>query len=66
MDTPDGIATVVARFLAVLELHRESLVAFEQMTPFGELHVRWIGSDDGGVDVVDEFDESAAEEASTS
>jgi segregation and condensation protein A len=34
---------VVARFLALLELYRESVVAFDQMTPLGELHIRWIG-----------------------
>jgi segregation and condensation protein A len=32
---------VVARFLALLELYRESAVAFDQVTALGELHVRW-------------------------
>jgi segregation and condensation protein A len=32
---------VVARFLALLELYRESRVAFEQSVPLGELSVRW-------------------------
>jgi segregation and condensation protein A len=48
---------VVARFLALLELFREAVVAFEQLTPFGELHVRWTGTDDAQVAVTDEFDE---------
>ncbi|MDQ6688328.1 MAG: segregation/condensation protein A [Actinomycetota bacterium] len=34
---------VVARFLALLELHREGVVAFEQVIAMGELHVRWTG-----------------------
>jgi segregation and condensation protein A len=34
---------VVARFLALLELYREALIAFEQVDPLGELHVRWVG-----------------------
>ena len=48
--TADADATllVVARFLALLELYREGAVAFEQLTPLGELHVRWVGAE--GVD----------------
>jgi segregation and condensation protein A len=34
---------VVTRFLALLELYRQQLVTFDQMSPLGELHVRWIG-----------------------
>jgi segregation and condensation protein A len=34
---------VVARFLALLELYRQQKVVFEQLTPLGELHVRWTG-----------------------
>ena len=33
---------VVARFLAVLDLHREGRVAFEQIVPLGDLTVRWV------------------------
>jgi segregation and condensation protein A len=33
---------VVARFLALLELYREGAVSFDQVTPLGELHVRWV------------------------
>ena len=32
---------VVARFLAVLELYRNSAIAFEQVEPLGELTLRW-------------------------
>lgn len=53
----DDTVTVVARFLALLELYREMVVAFEQITPFGELHVRWTGTDGTEVDVTDEFDD---------
>ncbi|GAB2797219.1 segregation and condensation protein A [Amycolatopsis magusensis] len=34
---------VVARFLALLELYRESTVQFEQLEALEELHVRWTG-----------------------
>jgi segregation and condensation protein A len=52
----EGTYVVVARFLALLELYRDGAVAFEQVSPLGELHVRWIGSDEGQMDVDDEFD----------
>ena len=39
---------IVARFLALLEMYREGQVAFDQVTPLGELHVRWVGGDDDG------------------
>ncbi|MDQ6648723.1 MAG: segregation/condensation protein A [Actinomycetota bacterium] len=32
---------VVARFLALLDLYREGLVAFDQVAALGDLHVRW-------------------------
>ncbi len=53
----DDTVTVVCRFLALLELYRELVVSFEQITPFGELHVRWTGTDGTEVDVTDEFDD---------
>jgi segregation and condensation protein A len=37
---------LVARFLALLELYRESVVAFDQVAPLGELWVRWTGTTD--------------------
>nr|WP_187361148.1 segregation/condensation protein A [Phytoactinopolyspora mesophila] len=49
---------VVARFLALLELYRERVVAFEQVTPLGDLTIRWTGDDDDDapIGVSDEFD----------
>ena len=47
---------VVARFLGLLELYREGQVAFEQVTPLGDLSVRWTGEGSGSVDIHDEFD----------
>ena len=58
--TPPDRLTTVARFLALLELFREGAVAFEQVTPLGELSVRWTGSDEGEIDVVDEYDAAAS------
>lgn len=57
----DHVSVVVARFLALLELFRESAIAFEQVRSLGELTVRWTGQD-GHVDVSDEFDEVTVEE----
>ncbi|QIJ61861.1 segregation/condensation protein A [Streptomyces sp. JB150] len=55
-DTDDTL-TVVARFLALLELYREKAVALEQETALGELLVRWTGGDgDETPHVTDEFD----------
>ncbi|MFH9662763.1 segregation and condensation protein A [Streptomyces sp. NPDC017248] len=49
--------TVVARFLALLELYREKAVALEQEAALGELTVRWTGGDaDPAPLVTDEFD----------
>jgi segregation and condensation protein A len=38
---------VVARFLGLLELYRESAVAFDQAAALAELRVRWTGAADG-------------------
>jgi segregation and condensation protein A len=57
-DAPDTL-TKVARFLALLELFRENAVSFDQMSPLGELTVRWTGSDDLDVEAdvhIDEFE----------
>ena len=43
----ESTLVVVARFLALLELYREGAVAFDQVTPLGELHIRWTGPTDG-------------------
>jgi len=56
-DSPDTLTTV-ARFLALLELFREGAVAFDQVTPLGELTIRWTGDDETDAEelVRDEFD----------
>lgn len=56
---------VVARFLALLELFREGVVAFEQVVALGELTVRWTGSDEGEVAVAGDFDGEPPDEASS-
>ncbi|MEU3356347.1 segregation/condensation protein A [Streptomyces sp. NPDC037389] len=49
--------TVVARFLALLELYREKAVALDQGEALGALTVRWTGgTDDAAPLVTDEFD----------
>ncbi len=53
----DSTLVVVARFLALLELFRESAIGFEQAEALGELTVRWTGSEEGEIEVDDEFDE---------
>jgi segregation and condensation protein A len=53
----DNTLVIVARFLALLELFREAAIAFEQAEALGELTVRWTGSDEGEIEVSDEFDE---------
>jgi segregation and condensation protein A len=60
-DAPDTM-TRVARFLALLELFREGVVSFDQMTPLGELSIRWTGSDDTEIEIKDEFDGAPSEE----
>lgn len=47
---------VVARFLALLELYKEGVLHFDQVTPLGDLQIRWIGSSAGEIAVNDEFD----------
>jgi segregation and condensation protein A len=54
-DAPDTM-TKVARFLALLELFREGVLAFDQVTPLGELTVRWTGGEDQEIEINDEFD----------
>jgi len=53
----DATIVVVARFLALLELFREGAVGFDQVTPLGELTVRWTGSAEGDIEVSDDFDQ---------
>jgi segregation and condensation protein A len=61
-DSPDTLTTV-ARFLSLLELYREGAVAFEQVSPLGDLSVRWTGDDDSDIEISDEFDGAPPEDA---
>ena len=54
-DSPDRLTTV-CRFLALLELFGAGAVAFDQLTPLGELTIRWTGADQGELTISDEFD----------
>lgn len=47
--------TVVARFLALLELYREKAVVLDQEDALGELVITWAGGE-AGAHVTDEFD----------
>jgi len=49
---------VVARFLALLDLFREGAVNFEQLTPLGELTVRWLGAEVDADRIGAEYDET--------
>ena len=55
----DTTLLVVARFLALLELYRDGSVAFDQVSPLGELHIRWTGAAEGEVVVAAEEYEGA-------
>lgn len=52
--------TVVARFLALLELYRERAVSLDQREALGELTVRWSGTSGQQPVVGDEFDQGPA------
>ncbi len=56
-DSPDTLTTV-ARFLSLLELFREGVVAFEQAAALGELSVRWTAAadDEAAGFEIDEFE----------
>lgn len=47
--------TTVVRFLAVLELFRAGQITLEQLTPLGELTLRWSAGEDEVVQVVDDY-----------
>jgi segregation and condensation protein A len=61
-DSPDTLTTV-ARFLSLLELFREGAVAFDQVTPLGELTVRWTGGEEDEIEITDEFEGAPPEGA---
>ncbi len=51
---------VVARFLALLDLHTRGSVSLEQLTALGELHVRWTAAaEEGDTDAGQAWDEDA-------
>ncbi len=55
--------TVVARFLALLELYRERVVDLDQAEALGALTVRWTGTEGAAPRVTDEFDRDPQERA---
>ncbi|MFD3643934.1 segregation/condensation protein A [Streptomyces griseus] len=55
-DAPDTL-TVVARFLALLELYREKAVTLDQDEALGDLLVTWCGGEGAEPVVTDEFDQ---------
>ncbi|MGY4974229.1 segregation and condensation protein A [Streptomyces nigrescens] len=61
-DAPDTL-TVVARFLALLELYRERVVVLDQDEALGALTVRWTGTEGAEPVVTDEFDQEPGERA---
>ncbi|MGW7576877.1 segregation and condensation protein A [Streptomyces sp. NPDC054765] len=61
-DAPDTL-TVVARFLALLELYRERVVVLEQEEALGALRVRWTGAEGAEPVVTDEFDQEPGQRA---
>ena len=52
----DSTMVVVARFLALLDLYRQGNLRFNQVIALGELQISWTGSEEGEVEVTDEFD----------
>lgn len=47
----ESTLVVVARFLALLDLFREGVISFDQVTPLGELYVRWHADPDTEIDI---------------
>jgi segregation and condensation protein A len=39
-----------------LELFRESQITLEQESPLADLYIRWVGSEQGEIELTDEFD----------
>jgi segregation and condensation protein A len=55
----ESTLVVVARFLALLELFRDQVVAFDQVAPLGDLTVRWTAAGSGwtGEHLSEEYEE---------
>jgi segregation and condensation protein A len=52
---------VVGRFLALLELYREGVLAFDQAAALAELRVRWVGPAEGETEAADDDAEAGAD-----
>lgn len=52
----DSAMMVIARFLALLELFRDQMVAFDQANPLGELLVRWSAGMESAPAIDSDFD----------
>jgi segregation and condensation protein A len=48
-----GSYEIVASFLALLELYREDVVSFEQLSPLGDLYITWTGNTDSVKDITE-------------
>ena len=61
-DDADGALVVVARFLALLEMFRDGVIAFDQVAPLGELTVHWTGPDADwtGANLSEEYESAPA------
>ncbi|MFK5689306.1 segregation and condensation protein A [Ornithinimicrobium sp. LYQ92] len=61
----DSTLVIVARFLALLELFRDTVIALDQEEPLAEITVRWTGPESGQVGTGSEFDETERQEVVT-
>lgn len=61
----ENTLTVVARFLALLEMFRDAVINFDQISPLGELTVRWSAGDNSwsSEGISAEFDDEPVPEA---
>ena len=59
------VVVKVARFLALLELFRDGAVSFDQASALTELTVRWTGTEEGEIEITDEFDGGSGDEPGT-
>lgn len=59
VEDAESTLVVVARFLSLLELFKEKVIALDQEAPLDELQVRWTGGADE-VEIADEFDGDSA------
>lgn len=57
-----SVGEIVARFLAILDLFKQSQVVLEQAAPLADLFIRWSGSAEGEISVGQEFDEEETNE----